>query len=407
MKKLGFYDGEDYNRTTKQKGNRGGALVAGFLGAILGALIILFTVPALSGLGVLPEVTSPAPEEESNGQLDQDPITKSISVDVTNDITSAVEKVNEAVVGVINLQKTDFWAEDYGEAGAGSGVIYKKKGDTAFVVTNNHVVQGASQIEVSLSAEQRVAAELVGTDPLMDLAVLKIPSDNVTMVADFGDSDKLKPGEPAVAIGNPLGFLEGTVTQGIVSNPERSFPVDTDQNGTIDWNADVIQTDASINPGNSGGALINISGQLIGINSMKIARSSVEGIGFAIPINIAEPIINDLETYGEVRRPQIGVGTKSLSEIPTYHWSESLKLPMDIDYGVVIMSVFPTSAAYQAGLKELDVITAIDGETIKNSIDLRKFLYSKKEIGDTVSMTIYREGKKQNVKVTLSEQQTS
>lgn len=404
---MGFYDGDDYSRPRKQKGNRGGALLAGFLGAVLGALIILFTVPALSGFGVLPEVTSPAPEDELNNEMKRETVTKNISVDVTNDITSAVEKVNEAVVGVINLQKTDFWAEDYGEAGAGSGVIYKKQGNTAFVVTNNHVVQGASQIEVSLNAEQRVAAELVGTDPLMDLAVLKIPAENVTMIAEFGNSDNLKPGEPAVAIGNPLGFLEGTVTQGIISNPERSFPVDTDQNGTIDWNADVIQTDASINPGNSGGALINISGQLIGINSMKIAKSSVEGIGFAIPINIAEPIINDLETYGEVRRPQIGVGTKSLSEIPTYHWSESLKLPMDIDYGVVIMSVFPTSAAYQAGLKELDVITAMDGETIRNSIDLRKFLYSQKEIGDTVILTIYREGKKQDVKVTLSEQQTS
>ena len=204
-----------------------------------------------------------------------------------------------------------------------------------------------------------------------------------------------------------LVFSEGTVTQGIISNPERSFPVDTDQNGTIDWNADVIQTDASINPGNSGGALVNISGQLVGINSMKIAQSSVEGIGFSIPINIAEPIIKDLESYGEVRRPQIGIGTKSLSEIPTYHWSESLKLPDKIDYGVVVMSVFPTSSADLAGLKELDVITAMDGEKIKNSVELRKFLYTKKEIGDRVNLTIYREGKKQEVEVTLAEQQSS
>ncbi len=403
---MGYYDGDDYNLPKKQKGNRGGAFIAGLLGAILGALLILFTVPAISDLGVLPDV-APAPQEEAETDTNRGAMTKDISIDVTNDITSAVANVSEAVVGVINLQKTDFWAEDYGEAGAGSGVIYKKKGGDAFVVTNNHVVEGAGQLEVSLTAEKRVSAELVGTDPLMDLAVLKIPSEAVTMVAEFGDSDTLKPGEPAIAIGNPLGFLEGTVTQGIISNPERSFPVDTDQNGTIDWNADVIQTDASINPGNSGGALVNISGQLVGINSMKIAQSSVEGIGFSIPINIAEPIIKDLESYGEVRRPQIGVGTKSLSEIPTYHWSESLKLPKKIDYGVVVMSVFPTSSADLAGLKELDVITAMDGEKVKNSVELRKFLYTKKEIGDRVNLTIYREGKKQEVEVTLAEQQSS
>ncbi|WP_347548233.1 trypsin-like peptidase domain-containing protein [Pseudalkalibacillus hwajinpoensis] len=403
---MGYYDNDDFNRPVKQKGNRGGAFIAGLIGAILGALLLLFTIPALSDFGVLPDV-SLAPQEETESEINQGTVTKDISIDVTNDITAAVENVGEAVVGVINLQKTDFWAEDYGEAGAGSGVIYKKEGGEAFIVTNNHVVEGAGQIEVSLNAETRVSAELVGTDPLMDLAVLRIPSEAVTKIAEFGDSDTLKPGEPAIAIGNPLGFLEGTVTQGIISNPERSFPVDTDQNGTIDWNADVIQTDASINPGNSGGALINISGQLVGINSMKIAQSSVEGIGFSIPINIAAPIISDLENYGEVRRPQIGIGTKSLSEIPTYHWSESLKLPDDIDHGVVVMSVFPTSSGDQAGLKELDVITAMDGQEIKNSIELRKFLYTKKEIGDKVKLTIYRAGAKQEIDLTLSEQQSS
>ena len=205
---MGYYDGDDYNLPKKQKGNRGGAFIAGLLGAILGALLILFTVPALSDLGVLPDV-APAPQEEAEADTNRGAMTKDISIDVTNDITSAVANVSEAVVGVINLQKTDFWAEDYGEAGAGSGVIYKKEGGDAFVVTNNHVVEGAGQLEVSLTAEKRVSAELVGTDPLMDLAVLKIPSEAVTMVAEFGDSDTLKPGEPAIAIGNPLGFLRG------------------------------------------------------------------------------------------------------------------------------------------------------------------------------------------------------
>uniref|UniRef100_UPI0030C839CB S1C family serine protease n=1 Tax=Enterococcus faecium TaxID=1352 RepID=UPI0030C839CB len=156
-----------------------------------------------------------------------------------------------------------------------------------------------------------------------DLAVLEIDAGHIKKIAEFGNSEALKMGEPVLAIGNPLGAtFSGSVTQGIISGINRTIPVDINLDGMIDWQAEVLQTDAAINPGNSGGALVNIAGQVIGINSMKIAESAVEGIGLSIPINYAKPIINDLEKFGEVKRPYMGVDLKSVNEIPGYYQEE-------------------------------------------------------------------------------------
>src|SRR5690606_38956611 len=188
----------------------------------------------------------------------------------------------------------------------GSGVIYKSEGDTAYVVTNHHVVDGASGIEVTLADGTKVEAQVVGSDIWTDLAVLEMSNNKVQDVVELGDSDALKRGEAVIAIGNPLGLeFSGSVTSGVVSGTDRAVPVDLDGDGQEDWQAEVLQTDAAINPGNSGGALVNLAGQLIGINSMKIATSAVEGIGFSIPINSAMPVINSIEENGEMIR-QIG-----------------------------------------------------------------------------------------------------
>src|SRR5699024_9244074 len=162
------------------------------------------------------------------------------------------------------------------------------------------------EVSIGKGDKVKVSAELVGTDPLMDLAVLRIDADKVKEVADLGNSDNRKSGEPVIAIGNPLGF-SGSVTKGLVSASDRAVRRDTDAKGRRDWNAEVIQTDTAINPGNSGGALINLDGQVVGINSMKIAEQAVEGIGFAIPINVAKPIIDQIERYGKVQRPYMGI----------------------------------------------------------------------------------------------------
>ncbi|SDI58732.1 S1C family serine protease [Alteribacillus bidgolensis] len=411
---MGYYNNHMDDENKRSKKNRQRTGMAGFIGAVIGALLVVFSMPLLSGAGLLPG--SAGGQEDSsvtseNDSSEDDIFTEqqqNVNLSVNSDITEAVNNVSDAVVGVFNLQRSEFWQEEEGgqNQGTGSGVIYKVEGDSAFIVTNHHVIEGASQVEVSLSDEQRVEAELVGSDVLTDLAVLQIDAEGVDTVAEFGNSENLNVGEPAIAIGNPLGTnLSRTVTQGIISATERSIPVDLTGNGQPDWNAEVMQTDAAINPGNSGGALINISGQLIGINSMKIAQSTVEGIGFAIPSAVAIPVIEDLETKGEVERPQMGIGIRSLSEIPSYHWQETLKLPSDIDSGVFVTNVAQGTPAQEAGLQEYDVITSVDGEEITDGHDLRKYLYTEAEIGNTIEITFYREGEQQTTELTLNAQQ--
>ncbi|QGQ48534.1 S1C family serine protease [Metabacillus sediminilitoris] len=402
---MGYYD-QDYENenTKKQKGNRGGWFLAGLIGAIFGGFLMLVAIPTLSNLDFLPYDMDLSGEEteEDDPAVTTGP-TKNISVNVNTAITEVVDEVSDAVVGVVNLQEAGFWNET-GEAGTGSGVVYKKEGKNAFVATNHHVIAGASQVEISLSDGTRVPAEILGSDQLTDLAVLRVDSAKIEQVAEFGNSDKVKPGEPVIAIGNPLGLqFSGSVTQGVISGTERAIPIDSDGDGQVDWNAEVMQTDAAINPGNSGGALINIDGKVIGINSMKIAESAVEGIGLSIPINLALPIIEDLEKYSEVRRPYMGIGMRSLNEVSSYHLEQTLKLPKDIVSGIVVMSVDPVSPAAQAGLQELDVITELDGQEVKDIIELRKILY-KQEVGDTVEFTYYRAGEKKTGKMKLGEE---
>ncbi|WP_227936923.1 S1C family serine protease [Alkalihalobacillus deserti] len=409
---MGYYD-EHVEETETETGrrrrgpNRGSGLSA-FIGAVVGGLVVLFSIPLLSNIGLLPYQINNDSEISGISEINspQEGLSQTVNVDVNSDVTQAVDKVSDAVVGVINMQQSSLFSQE-GNEGTGSGVIYKKSGDRAYVVTNHHVIDRANEIEVSLSDGTRIPAKLLGSDVITDLAVLEIDGSDIEVVADFGGSDLLRVGEPALAIGNPLGLrFSSTVTQGIISATERSIPVDLTGNGQIDWYAEVIQTDAAINPGNSGGALVNIEGQVIGINSMKIAQSSVEGIGFAIPTEIAIPVIEDLESIGEVRRPQMGIGIRSLSEIPSAYWQETLKLPEDIKGGVVITSVSPTSPADRAGLQDYDVIVEIDGQEINDGHDLRKYLYTELKIGDEIDVTIYRNGARETVQVQLAEQQS-
>jgi serine protease Do len=405
---MGYYD-NDYNQNNhRQKGNGARGLIAGITGAILGGLLIIFAVPALSNLGILPSDLILSDNETTQGTkenaIPNNEPNEVINIDVNTAVTEAVEIASDAVVEVVNIQRASLFDQG-SQAGTGSGVIYKIDNQYAYVVTNHHVVEGAAQLEVSLSNGTKLKADLMGSDPLMDLAVLRVSNDKVKISAGFGNSDLLKPGEPVIAIGNPLGNFPGTVTQGIVSAANRTIPVDIDQDGTPDWHAEVIQTDAAINPGNSGGALINIRGQVIGINSMKIAQQAVEGIGFAIPIKVAEPIINDLEKYGEVKRPFMGVEMVDLAQINGYHREQTLHLPDKIESGLVVMKVVPLSPANTAGIQEFDVIVELDGKTIETAAQLRKLLYTEKEIGENLKVTFYRDGKKQTATLKLTEQQ--
>lgn len=378
------------------------------LGIIIGVLATTIVLPAVMNQGK--DTAQPKDDDEAIiTEKEEDGSAKNsyVSVDVTTQITEIVDEVLPAVVGVTNIQRqADFWRQQEGnEAGTGSGVIYKQDKDHAYVVTNHHVIEGADTIEVVLSDETTVEAELLGSDLFTDLAVLRMDNSDVKQTIEIGSSDNVKVGEPAIAIGNPLGHMfSGTVTQGIISGTQRTIPLDFNQDGRADWQAEVIQTDAAINPGNSGGALINIKGQLIGINSMKINQASVEGIGFAIPIDTALPVIEELEETGEVTRPYLGVEVYSLEEVPKAEWNRTLNLPEDVEGGVYVWSVEPLSPADQSGVKRLDVITKLDDTEILSMIDLRKILYDEKEIGDDVHVTYYRDGKKHETTVTLGVQ---
>ena len=316
-----------------------------------------------------------------------------------NSLSDMVESASSAIVGIVTYQTPGNRFVQNAEAvqrGSGSGVVYKIDGDKAYIVTNNHVIEGAERLEVSLESGEKTAAELVGKDALSDLAVLTIDAKHADAVLEFGDSDKLRAGDEVVAIGNPLGLdFSGTVTQGIVSAVNRSINVNTSAG---EWEMNVIQTDAAINPGNSGGALLDTTGQVIGINSLKIAENGVEGLGFAIPSNEVIPLIEEMEAHGKIERPYIGIGLANLDQVPSSYLQG---LPLDVKGGVMIASIDPKSAAAKAGLQTEDIITAINEKTINNATELRKFLYTELKVGDTATFTIYRGADMKKIEVSL------
>lgn len=354
-----------------------------------------------------------------------------VKVNLNTQAEKAFNATKSTVVSVINLQKqsssddtlsgilgqiqggSSSKKKSSGELEAsseGSGVIYKKSGNTAYIVTNNHVVAGANALEIILSDGSKVSASVVGKDAVSDLAVIKINSDKVKKVATFGDSDNIKVAEPVLAIGSPLGSQYATsVTQGIISAKKREVP-QTSESGQQIGNATVIQTDAAINPGNSGGPLINFAGQVVGINSMKLASdqqgTSVEGMGFAIPSNEVVMIINQLIKNGQVIRPALGIGYTDLSNISEQQQRSILKLPKSVTQGAVVLNVNANSPAKRAGLAKYDVITELDGTKITQQSQLRDILY-KHKIGDKISVTYYHKGDKKTGSITLSEKATS
>ncbi|MDI6552931.1 S1C family serine protease [Leuconostoc falkenbergense] len=345
--------------------------------------------------------------EKSTTQTVRTTATKTSSISKNATATTAYNKVSDAVVSVLNFSKS---GQNYEESSEGSGVIYKKSDQSAFIVTNNHVIDGAAKIQVMLHNGEKVTATLVGKDAMTDLAVLKIASDNVTTTAEFGDSSKIAVGENVLAIGSPLGSeYASSVTQGIISAKKRLVEA-TSENGQNYGGSTVIQTDAAINPGNSGGPLINFAGQVIGINSMKLSTSSsgtsVEGMGFAIPSDQVVDVVNKLVKDGKITRPAIGIGLVNLSEVTADDQKSTLKIPDSVTGGVVIMSLTKKGPADNAGLKKYDVIVGIDGKKVTTQADLREVLY-KHKLGDTITLTYYHHSNKKTVKVKLTQKLAS
>ena len=374
-----------------------------------GQLLVVILISFFSGvLGTF--TTLQLSQKQNSGTTTTTTVSKT-AVKNENSTTQAVDKVKDAVVSVITYSansqnslfgsaETDTDTNTEQVSSEGSGVIYKKEGNFAYLVTNTHVISGAKKVDIRLADGTKVPGEIVGSDTYSDIAVVKIAADKVTTVAEFGDSDQLTVGETAIAIGSPLGSeYANTVTQGIVSSLNRNVSLKSEDGQAISTKA--IQTDTAINPGNSGGPLINIQGQVIGITSSKIATNggtSVEGLGFAIPSNDAINIINQLEKNGKVTRPALGIQMVNLSNLSSSDL-QRLNVPSSVTAGVVVRSVI-TSMPANGHLQQYDVITKVDDKAISSTTELQSALYSH-SIGDSMTITYYRNGKEETTTIKL------
>lgn len=375
----------------------------------IGTLSLIFVVGFLGG--ILGTVLTLQVSHSSNATTESKQVrstTVKTAYKNTTSTSQAVDKVKNAVVSVITYADSSnqdlFTNDEHSDSqisSEGSGVIYKKDGKYAYLVTNTHVISGAKKVDILLADGNKVPGEVVGSDVYSDIAVVRISADKAKDVAEFGDSNQLTVGETAIAIGSPLGTdYANSVTQGIISSQGRNVNLKADNGQNISTRA--LQTDAAINPGNSGGPLINIQGQVIGITSSKIStngQTSVEGMGFAIPANDVVNIIKQLEENGKVVRPALGIQMMDLANFSTSDLSK-LKLPEKISGGVIVRSTLDNMPASDK-LQRYDVITKIDDTDIESTADLQSALYSH-QIDDTIKVTFYRDGKQETTTIKLT-----
>ena len=314
-----------------------------------------------------------------------------VSVTESDTIQSGVSKIYDAVVVVESYSKGQL-------SSSGTGFVYKKDNDKAYIITNCHVVSGASSVKIVNMNNESVEAKVLGSDEYEDVAVLQIDANYALGVAEIGKSDDMKLGDTVFTVGTPVGSeYMGTVTKGILSGKDRKVTVSLD-NGSYVMN--VMQTDAAINPGNSGGPLCNINGEVIGVNSLKLVKDTIEGMGFALPIELVMTSVDRLEKGEEIVRPVLGVETVELSNSYTLYRYQ-IYVDEEVDQGVVVVNVIKNSPAANAGLKKGDVILEVAGTKIEDGAHLKYVLY-KYTVGDTITIKYYRDGKIQDATVKLS-----
>ncbi len=346
-------------------------------GGIMGGLVGMYVARNNT-----PQIAAPVPQEIKAVTPGQPPVVQNLTVSATSEVVETVRKVEAAVVTVVTNGGGNAFGGD--AQASGSGVVISQEGH---VITNNHVVEGSNNVAVIYSDGTRVSANMVGADPLTDIAVLKVEGKVPTFVP-FGDSSALQLGEWVIAIGSPLGNYRGSVTVGVVSGLNRRV---ASQEG-------LIQTDAAINHGNSGGPLINLAGQIVGINTL-VVRDSVggapaEGLGFSVPANTVRSVAEQLIARGRIDYPFIGI---SYTEVTPQVAAEQ---NLTTKNGVIITQVTPNSPAARAGLQNRDVVTAIDNNPIDQENSLRSILF-RYRVGDTVALTVERGGKAMQIQITL------
>jgi 2-alkenal reductase len=368
-------------------------LAGGVAGGLLGAMAATWLMGqnqliAISPAPVQPQVPlSPTPIPPAS-------LPSVITLQEESATTEVVKKVEPAVVTVVNLKmpQRDFWGDLTQPRSLGSGVIVDAQG---YVVTNNHVVEGNESLSVIMASGDKKDAELMGTDVFSDLAVLHIEGDQFP-VAELGDSGQLQPGERVIAIGSALGDFRNTVTVGVVSGLERSIAVD--ESFAMEG---LIQTDTAINHGNSGGPLVNLQGQIIGINTLIIrgdsySRDVAEGLGFAIPSNTVRLVVEQLIAEGRVSRPFLGISHQEVTPRLAAYYN------LAVSHGLLVLQVGPATPASQAGLNVGDVIVAIGGDSINPENPFLNVLM-RHQVGETVTLSVNRFGRELTLEVTLEE----
>ena len=317
-----------------------------------------------------------------------------VNITESDTVAPAVDKIYDAVVTVENYTNV--------LQSLGTGFVYKTDDTYGYILTNNHVITGASSIKLLNNKGETAEATVLGSDIYVDLAVLRVKKEFVMKVATIGTSSDIKIGDTVLTVGTPIDLeYAGTVTKGIISATNRTVSVNTNKSNP--YMMDVIQTTASINPGNSGGPLVNINGEVIGINTLKLVDDEIEGMGFAIPIEMATAVVNILEAGNTIERPYLGI--TSLSANNSYQlYRNGLLLDKDYDKGVVVFSTEPGSIAEKSGLQKKDIILKIDDYEIKDSAHFRYILY-KYKIGDTITITYERDGEEKTVQAQLNKKE--
>lgn len=311
-----------------------------------------------------------------------------------NSISDAVEKAKDAVVMIQGYKNTQV-------ASTGTGFVYKTDSKYGYIMTNEHVVEGTEKVVLIMANDEEVEGKLLGGDEYLDLAVIRIPKDKVMVVSEIGDSTNSNVGDTVFTIGTPMGYdYRGTVTSGILSGKDRMVGVSIGNSTTQDYVMKVLQTDAAINPGNSGGPLLNVNGEVIGVNSMKLVQEEIEGMGFAIPIEYAMSHIEALEKSNSIDWPVLGISMLNATDT-TALYQNSIQIPSKTVEGVVVASITENTGASKSELKKGDIITAINGEKVKNIAYLRYELY-KYTPGEVIEVTYLRDNKEHKTKVTLT-----
>lgn len=320
--------------------------------------------------------------------------TKKNTVYEKSSLAAAIENVYDSVVMVQSYKNGEVQS-------TGTGFIYKKDSNYGYVMTNQHVVSNADKVVLVLSNDEEIEAKILGGDEYLDLAVMSISKNKVPQVATIGSSEDMKVGDTIFTVGTPMGYeYRGTVTSGILSGKDRLVSVSVSNSSSSDWVMKVLQIDAAINPGNSGGPLVNASGKVIGINSMKLVQDEIEGMGFAIPIEIAMAHIDELEKGKKIEWPLLGISMANVTD-STLLRKNGITIDKSIKEGTVVVEISEGSGASKSDLKPGDVITKLNGERVKDTAYLRYELYKNKP-GDTIEITYIRNGKENTTKVVLT-----